>query len=91
MTDVTTIVIDNGSGMIKAGFGGDDAPRAVFGTIMGRVRYPGVMAGMGEKTDCKSSHLTAHKNTNRQISDIGDEAQSYRGLMSLKYPIINGK
>jgi hypothetical protein len=67
MTDVTTIVIDNGSGMIKAGFGGDDAPRAVFATIMGRIRYPGVMVGMGERTDCKSSHLTAHQNTNRQI------------------------
>ena len=25
-----TVVIDNGSKMIKAGFSGDDAPRAVF-------------------------------------------------------------
>ena len=24
------VVIDNGSGMVKAGFAGDDAPRAVF-------------------------------------------------------------
>ena len=24
------IVVDNGSGMCKAGFAGDDAPRAVF-------------------------------------------------------------
>ena len=30
------VVIDNGSGMIKAGFGGDDAPRAVFPSIVGR-------------------------------------------------------
>ncbi len=27
------IVIINGSGMMKAGFAGDDAPRAVFPTI----------------------------------------------------------
>eukprot|EP01083_Nonionella_stella_P266330 901110_1 len=30
------LVIDNGSYFIKAGFGGDDAPRAVFPTIVGR-------------------------------------------------------
>ena len=45
------IVIDNGSGMCKAGFGGDDAPRAVFPSIVGRPRFQGVMAGMGQK-DC---------------------------------------
>jgi actin-related protein len=27
--DVAALVIDNGSGMCKAGFAGDDAPRAV--------------------------------------------------------------
>jgi actin-related protein len=30
------IVIDNGSGMVKAGFAGDDAPRSVFSTVVGR-------------------------------------------------------
>ena len=34
----TTIVIDNGSGLSKIGFGGDDAPRSVFPTIVGRPR-----------------------------------------------------
>jgi actin len=33
-----TIIIDNGSGMIKAGFAGDEAPRAVFPSIVGRPR-----------------------------------------------------
>ena len=33
---VQPIVIDNGSGMMKAGFSGDDAPRAVFPSIIGR-------------------------------------------------------
>ena len=33
------LVIDNGSGMCKAGFAGDDAPRAVFPSIVGRPRY----------------------------------------------------
>lgn len=47
--DVAPIVIDNGSGMVKAGFAGEDAPRAVFPAIIGRARYTQVMAGMSQK------------------------------------------
>ncbi len=31
--DVQALVVDNGSGMCKAGFAGDDAPRAVFPSL----------------------------------------------------------
>ena len=34
--DVAALVVDNGSGVSKAGFAGDDAPRAVFSSIVGR-------------------------------------------------------
>ncbi|KAM0877291.1 hypothetical protein ACQ4PT_035592 [Festuca glaucescens] len=47
--DVQPIVCDNGTGMVKAGFAGDDAPRAVFPSIVGRPRHTGVMVGMGQK------------------------------------------
>jgi actin beta/gamma 1 len=47
--DVSAIVIDAGSYMIKGGFAGDDAPRAVFPSIVGRPRHMGVMVGMGQK------------------------------------------
>lgn len=43
------MVIDNGSGSIKAGFAGDDAPRSVFSTVVGRPRVPGVMVGMDQQ------------------------------------------
>jgi len=46
---VAALVIDNGSGMFKAGFTGDDAPRAIFSSIVGRPRHQGVMVGMGQK------------------------------------------
>ncbi len=45
----TSVIIDNGSGLVKAGFAGDDAPRAVFPSIVGRPKYTGVMVGMGQK------------------------------------------
>jgi len=47
--EVAGLVVDNGSGMVKAGFAGDDAPRAVFPSIVGRPRHKGVMVGMGQK------------------------------------------
>ncbi|CDW86652.1 actin [Stylonychia lemnae] len=47
--EVTAVVIDNGSGMCKAGFAGDDAPRSVFSTIVGRPKMPGIMVGLDQK------------------------------------------
>ena len=49
--DTVSLVIDNGSGMCKAGFAGDDAPRSVFPSIVGRPRHPSVMVNITRK-DC---------------------------------------
>jgi len=49
MADDDKIVIDNGSGMVKAGFAGDEAPRAVFSSIIGYPRHQNIMVGMGQK------------------------------------------
>jgi len=47
--EVTAVVIDNGSGKCKAGFAGDDAPRSVFSTVVGRPKVPGIMVGLDQK------------------------------------------
>ena len=46
------IVIDNGSGMMKAGFAGDDAPRAVFPSIVGtsNLKYPNLIPNFRQTT-----------------------------------------
>jgi actin-related protein len=47
--DIQAVVVDNGYGMCKAGFAGDDSPRAVFPSIVGRPKHPGIMVGMDQK------------------------------------------
>jgi len=47
--DSAALVIDNGSGMVKSGFSGDDAPRAVFPSIVGRAKHQASMVGMAQK------------------------------------------
>lgn len=39
------VVIDNGSGVLKAGFAGVDKPRVVFRSYVGRTKHLRVMAG----------------------------------------------
>merc|ERR1711926_37982 len=58
------VVVDNGTGQMKAGFSGDDAPKCVFPSVVGRPRHEGVMVGMGkdalvgDEAQCKRGIMT---------------------------------
>jgi len=68
------IVCDNGSGMVKAGFAGDDGPGSVFPSVVGWPKYAGArIHGADDKTFF-----------------VGVEAQAKRGVLTIKYPIEHG-
>ena len=51
MSDNKSIVIDNGSGVIKAGFSGDNTPSIKFPSIVGYPRNDKQMVGVESKTE----------------------------------------
>jgi len=69
------LVIDNGSGISKSGFAGEDQPRSVFPSITG---YPKVQSIMAD-----SNHLARE-------CFVGDDAMELRGVLKLLFPIEHG-
>src|SRR5688572_4099549 len=76
MEENTHIVIDNGSGRVKAGFSGEDTPCCVFPAIIGRPKYKNTMKSEKVKSD--------------NVVYVGNDAQNKRGILKLNYPISHG-
>lgn len=69
---LSAVVVDNGSHSVKAGFGGEDAPRVEIPSVVGRARHPGA-----------SGILLCHGTDNF----VGKAAVANRGLLTLTRPI----
>lgn len=49
MPNYSSIVVDIGSGLTKAGFTGEDGPRSVFSSVVGKPKNPGILVGMEQR------------------------------------------
>uniref|UniRef100_A0A3B5MNB8 Uncharacterized protein n=1 Tax=Xiphophorus couchianus TaxID=32473 RepID=A0A3B5MNB8_9TELE len=58
---VAPVVIDNGSGFTKAGFSGEDAPCAVFPSVVGRPTHQGVAVAGGQKDRFIGAEALSHR------------------------------
>ena len=70
-----SIVLDNGTGISKNGYSGEDQPRSVFPTVIGKPKYGHIMPEV--------------KDYSREWY-IGEEAMELKGLMQLRFPIEHG-
>jgi len=59
--ETAALVIDNGSGTTKAGFAGDDAPRAVFSSKVGQPKMAGIMVGLEERAVYAGEEVNAKR------------------------------
>ena len=75
-SEVPVIVIHNGSCWSEVGFAGDDSPKAVFPSVVGRPRPRHIdpaRVGMAD-IDCY----------------VGDEAYTQKPILSIKNPVEHG-
>mmetsp|Transcript_23589 Transcript_23589/g.54915 ORF Transcript_23589/g.54915 Transcript_23589/m.54915 type:complete len:383 (+) Transcript_23589:93-1241(+) len=71
----TPLVIDNGSGHMKAGLTDKDAPSAVFPAVVGRAKHDVMMPGAQERAEDYF---------------VGEAALSKKGVLQLSYPVAHG-
>lgn len=45
----SAVIVDIGSGVVKAGFSGEDGPRSVFSSVVGIPKMPGLLVGMEQR------------------------------------------
>jgi len=72
------VVIDNGSGVIKAGFAGNDKPKLVFPSIIGRPKHRKIINNLGINNEDNVEYF------------IGKHAEQFRGILKINYPMSHG-
>eukprot|EP01016_Furgasonia_blochmanni_P042857 TRINITY_DN5732_c0_g1_i1.p1 TRINITY_DN5732_c0_g1~~TRINITY_DN5732_c0_g1_i1.p1 ORF type:complete len:431 (+),score=83.03 TRINITY_DN5732_c0_g1_i1:41-1294(+) len=71
----TAIVIDNGSGITKVGFNGDEAPMKVFPTYVGRPKLKAVLPT---------------QNSAEYYLGLNPQMEKLKGVLKLRYPMSHG-
>jgi len=91
--EIEAIVIDAGSGTVKAGFAGEDAPRSIFPSVVGTVEDQEVFAKMNSTITAAPSSPTRIMGGNANaVRDafVGTEAQEKREYLAMTSPIERG-
>ncbi|CAK6440523.1 unnamed protein product [Pipistrellus nathusii] len=73
--DVPAVVVDNGSGLCKAGLSGEIGPRHIVSSVVGHPKFPAAPAGAG---------------AGRKQCFVGEAALQRREALSLRCPIERG-
>lgn len=79
--DMEAMVLDNGSGVIKAGFAGEDAPRTMFAACVGVAKNPEWLA-----TQQPALKAAAEQ----RESFVGPACQQLRDVLDIVHPITRG-
>lgn len=61
MEDTPSVLLDLGSGSVKAGFSGDNAPAAVFPSLLGRPKQPQALLAVASKGTYVGQEATAKR------------------------------
>ena len=72
------IIVDIGSGEVKAGFSGEEKPKTIFKNYFGEPKYKKVLRTFNKES----------QELNEQY--IGDDCEKYLGLIKLRFPVKHG-
>ena len=72
------IIIDIGSGEIKAGFSGEDSPKVLFKNYIGEPKYKKVLSAFNSE----DKEINAHY--------IGEDCGKFMGILKLRHPVKHG-
>ena len=72
------IIVDIGSGEIKAGFSGEQNPKLVFKNYFGEPKFKKVLRTFN------------NENQDPREKYIGDDCEKYMGLIKLRFPVKHG-
>ena len=72
------VIVDIGSGEVKAGFSGEEKPKTIFYNYFGKPKFKKV--------------LRTFNNENQEASEqyIGDDCDKYMGIIKLRFPVKHG-
>ena len=72
------IIVDVGSGEIKAGFSGEEKPKIIFKNFIGEPKYKKVLQPFNKE----------HQEINERY--LGEDCDKYMGIIKLRYPVNHG-